>query len=103
MTNAIKYTPSGGVIILDAWEDGESLVVRVTDSGIGIDEEDSEKVFDMFYRTAMARGKEKTGTGLGLTIVRRIVRLHGGEVSFEDNNGGGTVFIVRLPKLQMEK
>jgi signal transduction histidine kinase len=103
LTNAIKYTPSGGIIILDAREDGDSLVVRVTDSGIGIDEEDSEKVFDMFYRAAMARGKERTGTGLGLTIVRRIVRLHEGVVSFEANPDGGTVFTVSLPKLQMDK
>jgi signal transduction histidine kinase len=102
LTNAIKYTPSGGLITLSAEEAGDELVVRVTDTGIGIDEEDSEKIFDMFYRAALARGQEKTGTGLGLTIVRRIVRLHGGEVSFEGRPEGGTVFTVNLPKLQME-
>ncbi|MDF1537101.1 MAG: GAF domain-containing sensor histidine kinase [bacterium] len=103
LTNAIKYTPSGGTIILSAEETADTLIVRVADTGIGIDEEDAEKIFDMFYRTSVARGAEKTGTGLGLSIVRRIIRLHGGEVSFEGRPEVGTIFTVYLPRLQMEE
>ncbi|MDT8367310.1 MAG: GAF domain-containing sensor histidine kinase [bacterium] len=103
LTNAIKYTPSGGTIILSAEETADTLIVRVADTGIGIEEEDAEKIFDMFYRTSVARGAEKTGTGLGLSIVRRIIRLHGGEVSFEGRPEVGTIFTVYLPRLQMEE
>jgi two-component system phosphate regulon sensor histidine kinase PhoR len=103
LSNAIEYTPANGQVSLDAWEEGDMTCVQIADTGIGIEEEDSEKIFDMFYRTSIARDREKVGTGLGLTIVSRIVKLHMGEISFRPGNEGGTVFTVSLPRIHLEE
>jgi signal transduction histidine kinase len=103
LSNAIEYTPENGQVNVDAWEEGDVTCIQIADTGIGIEEEDSEKVFDMFYRTSLARDKEKVGTGLGLTIVRRIVRLHKGEINFRPGTEGGTVFTIRLPRIHLEE
>lgn len=102
-TNAIKYTPEGGQVSVDAWEEGDMTCIKIADTGIGIEEEDSEKIFDMFYRTSLARDKEKVGTGLGLTIVNRIVKLHKGDITFNTGPEGGTVFTIRLPRIHLEE
>ena len=103
LSNAIEYTPESGQINVDAWEEGDVTCIQIADTVIGIEDEDSEKVFDMFYRTSLARDKEKVGTGLGLTMVRRIVRLHKGEISFRPGTEGGTVFTIRLPRIHLEE
>jgi two-component system phosphate regulon sensor histidine kinase PhoR len=103
LSNAIEYTPANGQVSLDAWEEGDMTCIQIADTGIGIEEEDSEKIFDMFYRTSIARDREKVGTGLGLTIVSRIVKLHMGEISFRPGNEGGTVFTVSLPRIHLEE
>ena len=103
ISNAINYTPRNGQINLDIREEGDMTVIQVADTGIGIDEEDSEKVFDMFYRTSLARGEERAGTGLGLTIVSRIVKLHKGEITFRAGAQGGTVFTMKLPRIHLDE
>ena len=103
LSNAIEYTPKDGQVTLDAWEEGDVSCIQIADTGIGIEEEDSEKIFDMFYRTSLARDKGNIGTGLGLTIVSRIVKLHMGEITFRSGTEGGTVFTIKLPRVHLEE
>lgn len=94
--NAINYTPEHGDITVVTESKGDNIVIKVSDTGIGIPPEDIERIFDRFYRA----GNTETidgGTGLGLAIVKRIVDLHNGEISCESVIGKGTTFIVQLP------
>ncbi len=102
LSNAIKYTPEKGTVSLAVQEAGDMITIRVSDTGIGIEETDAEKVIDMFYRTSIARAKEGIGTGLGLTIVRRILDLHNGRITFESRKGEGATFTITIPKMQFE-
>lgn len=95
--NATKYTPSEGTISVSLAEEGDNLVWKVADNGIGIPEEDREHIFERFYRVDKARSRETGGTGLGLSIVKQLVNMHGGEIDVESRPGEGSVFIVRLP------
>ncbi|MBO7662298.1 MAG: HAMP domain-containing histidine kinase [Clostridia bacterium] len=96
--NAIKYTPDGGKIHIALHLDGNELVWRVRDNGVGIPPEDQDHVFERFYRVDKARSRETGGTGLGLSIVRQLVTLHGGTVTVRSDPGQGSEFIVRLPR-----
>ncbi len=95
IANAIKYTPSGGHIQVEARLKDEQVLISVTDEGIGIPEADQQRIFEPFYRGANV-GKIK-GTGLGLRIVRDYVNLHGGNITFTSEPGKGTTFTVSLP------
>ena len=103
LSNAIKFTPEGGRVVLSARADGRHLVLAVSDTGIGIAEEDRERIFEKF-RQATASGssggvltREHQGTGLGLSIVRELTRLLGGDVTLESRVGQGSSFTVRIP------
>jgi two-component system phosphate regulon sensor histidine kinase PhoR len=99
--NAIKFTPAGGVITLSAQgrrHRGRELVeLRVADTGCGIAPGELGRVFERFYKTDRARGRDGEGTGLGLAIARHTVEAHGGSIEVESTPGVGSVFIVRLP------
>ena len=95
--NAIKYTPDGGTITVSLQKVGRDAVLEITDTGVGIPEEDVPHVFDRFYRVDKARSRDTGGTGLGLSIVQQIVRLHAGSVTVQSKRGEGTTFIVQLP------
>jgi signal transduction histidine kinase len=103
LSNAIRYTPKDGQVSVDAREEGDMTCIEIADTGIGIEEEDSEKIFDMFYRTSLARDKDTVGTGLGLTIVNSIVELHKGAIAFRPGTDGGTVFTIMLPRIHLEE
>jgi signal transduction histidine kinase len=96
--NAITYTPAGGLVSLDLTAGAEpgTLVLTVTDTGIGIPEDDIEHVFERFYRTDDSRARHTGGFGLGLSIVRDLVRAMGGAVSAERVPAGGSRFRVTL-------
>lgn len=96
--NAMKYTPDHGHIHVSLSENGENMIWRVRDNGIGIPKEDQEHIFDRFYRVDKARSRETGGTGLGLSIVRQLVNMHRGTITVESRPGGGSVFTVVLPK-----
>ncbi len=96
--NAIKYTPSGGMVQLLVYNEGERCRIEISDNGIGIPKEDAEKIFDRFYRVDKARARESGGTGLGLAIVKSVVESHGGTISVESDVGEGTRFIISIPK-----
>jgi DNA-binding response OmpR family regulator/anti-sigma regulatory factor (Ser/Thr protein kinase) len=94
--NAIKFTPDGGEIRLSAHKLDEAIRVEVRDSGPGIPPEEQQRIFEAFYR--MGETDKKTeGTGLGLAITRRLVELHGGNLSLESHPGVGSCFYFALP------
>ena len=95
--NAIKFTPEAGRIELQLSESGDSIVVTVADSGIGIPSYDLPRVFERFYTVDKARSRELGGTGLGLAIVKHIVEVHGGEVWVKSELGKGSSFSFSLP------
>lgn len=94
--NAIKYTPRGGKVGLSLGADPESAVIEVSDTGIGIEPADADRIFDPFVRLDAARSRDTGGAGLGLTIARSIVVAHGGTLSVESRPGGSR-FTIRLP------
>ena len=95
--NAIKFTPEGGCVTIGAEERGESVVVSVVDTGPGIAPENREKVFERFAQLDRQPGAGGKGTGLGLTICRDIVSLHGGKIWVEGEPGEGSRFLFTLP------
>jgi two-component system, NarL family, sensor histidine kinase BarA len=103
LSNAIKFTPEGGRVTLSAQTEGRFAVIQVRDTGIGIAEEDRDKIFEKF-RQAGGPGledgvltREHQGTGLGLSIVRELTKLLGGDVVLESHPGQGSTFTIRIP------
>lgn len=97
LDNAIKYTPEGGVITLEAEAYGSFCRMMVRDTGIGILEQDLSRIFERFYRADKAHSRQMGGTGLGLAIVKHLVQLHGGEVGVISEVGKGSQFFFTLP------
>jgi len=95
--NAIKYTPNNGKVTINVEIKDKQLVVDVIDTGIGIKDEDLEKIFDKFYRAKDPRVGKITGTGLGLTLAQEVIRLHGGSISVQSQLDKGSTFTVTLP------
>jgi len=100
LSNAIKFTPPDGRVTLSAARSGDRLILDVTDSGIGIRAEDQDWIFQAFTQVDGSLSRQYQGTGLGLTLVRRFVEMHGGEVRLESRPGAGSRFTVELPGLR---
>ena len=101
--NAIKYNLPGGFVDVKLCKSGDTVILQVCDSGVGIPEDEMDKIFDRFYRVDKARSRAAGGTGLGLSIVRQTARQHGGEVTVARREGGsGTVFTVTFPAFSGE-
>jgi len=98
--NAIKYTPDGGHIRIRAGSTEEQVWMEVCDDGIGIPEQDQERIFERFYRVDKARSRESGGTGLGLSIAREIVVRHKGTLGLAPHEGPGTTIRMTLPIAQ---
>ena len=97
LDNAIKYTQGGGGVSLSIEVEADRAILLVKDSGIGIEAEHQERIFERFYRVDKARSREVGGTGLGLSIVKPFTASMGGVVGVESEPGGGTAFRVELP------
>lgn len=103
LSNALKFTPKGGSAGLEvlmssvASENAASILFRVTDSGIGIPDEQKEKIFDRYYQADSSATRTYPGTGLGLAICRKMAKLHNAFITCEDAEGGGAVFSLTLP------
>jgi two-component system phosphate regulon sensor histidine kinase PhoR len=97
LDNAVKYSPAGSLISLQAAVSGDRMRISVADQGIGIREADLPRIFERFYRADKGRSRELGGTGLGLSIVKHIAQLHGGTAEAESEPGKGTTISVLLP------
>lgn len=95
MDNAIKFTPEGGSVDITLKSEGNVVELTVKDSGCGIPEQAQSRIFDKFYQANTSHSTE--GNGLGLTLAKRIVKLHGGEITCRSTPGEGTEFVVKLP------
>lgn len=97
--DAVKYTPEGKTVHLEAKDQGDCVQIDIADTGIGIPAEELDHVFDEFFRASNAKEREKDGAGLGLSIVKQIVERHSGRISVQSQEGQGTTFAVVLPKM----
>ena len=97
VTNSLRYTPPGGHITLAARQDGDQVVIEVTDTGVGIRAEHLPHVFDRFWRAEKSRNRRTGGSGLGLAIVRNLAEAHGGTTTVTSMPGVRTTFALRLP------
>jgi two-component system sensor histidine kinase KdpD len=95
LDNALKYSPAGSPLEVQASVHGDEVHIAVLDRGVGIPEDDLERIFDKFYR--VQHPQQVTGTGLGLAICKGIVEAHGGRIWAENRLGGGSCFTIALP------
>lgn len=100
VSNAVRYTPEGGRIVISAKKAEDKVDIKVEDNGIGVPEEDLPHIFERFYRVDKARSRSMGGTGLGLAISREIVVRHGGTITIQSQLGRGTAVTVTLPVRQ---
>ena len=104
LDNAIKYSPAHSSIHIAAKPQDNTAIISIQDHGTGISEKDLPHIFDRFYRADVARSKQSVdGYGLGLSIAKRIVELHGGSIAASSEPGKGSIFSVRLPLKQSHK
>ncbi len=97
VSNALKYTANDGRVSVELQVQPNQIVVEVADTGYGISEEDQQKIFERFYRARDERLASIPGTGLGLSLAREIVRLHGGDITLDSQVGQGSTFTLSLP------
>lgn len=98
LDNAVKYTPPAGRVVLDAGTDNGWVVVRVSDTGIGIPQDQIPHLFERFYRVEQSRSRSVGGAGLGLSIVQELVHSHGGAITVDSEPSSGTTFTVKLKR-----
>jgi signal transduction histidine kinase len=95
--NAIKYTPAGGSVALSLQSDNDWASLIISDTGIGLSEDEQQQIFGRFHRAVETRSRDERGVGLGLSIARSIAEAHGGKIRVESTPGQGSTFTVRLP------
>ena len=97
LNNAVKFTPAGGTVVFDAYKVGDRVQIDVKDNGIGISEENIKKMFQPFVQIDPFANRKYPGAGMGLTLVDRYVKMHGGDVRVESKVGEGSTFTVMIP------
>lgn len=103
MSNAMRYTPEGGWVIVTVGLDRKHLTISVSDTGIGIAKEDLSRIFGRFWRADASRAREAGGLGVGLAVTKRIVERHHGFISVESELEKGTTFTIHLPREQQQQ
>jgi signal transduction histidine kinase len=102
VSNAIKYSPIGGKITVAVTHEDDNTVIRVSDEGAGLSPEDLSRLFGRFQRLSAKPTAGESSTGLGLSIVKRIIDMHGGEITANsDGPGKGSTFTITLPAAEM--
>ncbi len=101
VSNAVKYTPSGGKVEVVCGARYTEAFIQVSDNGIGIPEKDLPRIFERFYRVDKARSRESGGTGLGLAIAKELIELHGGRIKLDSREGKGTTVTITLPMINV--
>ncbi len=99
ISNAIKHTPSHGTVTLNIWIEDDNWCFTVSDTGNGIELELQDRIFTRFFSVSSSENQVNTGTGIGLSLTKALVELHGGNISFVSNVGKGTTFTVSIPHL----
>ncbi|MFA7216092.1 MAG: ATP-binding protein, partial [Bacillota bacterium] len=102
VSNAIKFTPEGGRVMVDIRAGEGSLLISVIDTGVGINEADQKRIFQPFVQIGKFESKEQPGTGLGLNLARSYVEMHGGKIRVESEPGKGSSFIFTIPLRQKD-
>jgi two-component system, OmpR family, sensor histidine kinase AdeS len=97
LTNAQRYAQNSGVLRVTTWAEQDQAVLEIVDHGPGLPSGISDQVFDRFWRAEGSRGRQTGGSGLGLAVVRAIAESHGGTATLSNHDGGGTIFVMRLP------
>ena len=97
LSNAVKFTPEGGQIKVEATLGDGAVIISVTDTGIGIAPEDHEVIFEEFRQVGSNYAQKREGTGLGLSLTRKFVEMHGGKIWVESELGKGSTFTFTLP------
>jgi signal transduction histidine kinase len=103
MSNAVKFTPNGGTITWRVYEEPDAAVMSVRDTGPGIKEEDLGHIFEIFYQGEVPSSPRKSGLGIGLTVVKNLVEMHGATIDVHTNGESGAEFVVRIPRAQKRK
>jgi len=104
MSNAVKFTPNGGTIVWRVYEEPDNAVMSIRDTGAGIKEEDLAHIFEIFYQGEAVGSPRKAGLGIGLTVVKNLVEMHGATIEVQTKGEGtGAEFVVRIPKAQKRK
>jgi len=103
LLNSIKYTPTNGTVQVQVKDNGETVLVEISDTGIGIPANEIDKVFDEFFRASNARRVERDGTGLGLSIAKQTIQRHGGHIWVESQEGKCTKISFTLPKYPLRQ
>jgi two-component system, OmpR family, phosphate regulon sensor histidine kinase PhoR len=98
--NSIKFTPQGGRICVDLYQQDGTIAFGITDTGVGISEDDQAHIFERFYKADKSRIRSNGGSGLGLSIAQKIIEMHHGTIAVASKLGEGTTFIVSLPAKQ---
>ncbi|MEM9337744.1 MAG: ATP-binding protein [Bacteroidota bacterium] len=98
LSNALKFTPSGGSVSIDWEERHHSIDIKISDTGIGIPEKDLSHIFERFYQAAHADQPQSGGSGVGLALAQELARLHGGVLTVSSQENQGTTFVLSLPK-----
>lgn len=98
LTNAIKYNKPNGKVTLFADETDDQLIIKISDTGIGISDQDQKHIFDKFFRSENDHVRKKSGHGLGLALAKEIIELHGGKLSLQSSEGEGSTFTLSLKK-----
>ncbi|WP_391208475.1 sensor histidine kinase [Psychrobacillus sp. L4] len=97
LSNSIKFTPNAGTISIRLWKQEDAVITSITDNGIGMTEEDQLHIFERFFKSDQSRTISNGGSGLGLSIVKKIVEMHHGTISVQSKFGEKTTFLTKLP------
>lgn len=103
LSNSLKFTEKGGNILVNMFDKGDKIIISVKDDGIGIPEDKQKTIFDRFIQVDKSLSRNREGSGIGLSIVKSLVEMHGGSINIISEQGQGTEFVIEIPNIQVEE